>query len=157
MMILKILFFLLFVLLLMLDHYYWHISDLVSVENIDALLNRFGVWAPVCYMGMMAGAIVISPIPSLPLDIAAGIFFGPYLGTLYSAIGALVGSMISFSLARFLGRDILANFIGGHIYFCKDCSDKLLVKIVFFSRLLPVVSFDVVSYGAGLTGMLLDL
>ena len=35
----------------------------------------------------------------------------------------------------------------------KSCSDNILTKIVFLSRLLPVVSFDVVSYGAGLTNM----
>lgn len=41
----------------------------------------------------------------------------------------------------------------GHINFCPHCSDKILTKVVFLSRLIPVVSFDIVSYGAGLTAM----
>jgi uncharacterized membrane protein YdjX (TVP38/TMEM64 family) len=61
--------------------------------------------------------------------------------------------MISFVIARFLGRKFIERFLGGHINFCTACSDKLLTKIVFFSRLLPVVSFDIISYGAGLTKM----
>jgi uncharacterized membrane protein YdjX (TVP38/TMEM64 family) len=101
----------------------------------------------------MAVAVVVSPIPSLPLDIAAGAFFGPLLGTVYSVIGALGGAVASFLLARYLGRQAIERYLKGHINFCNDCSDRLLTKIVFLSRLLPFVSFDVVSYGAGLTKM----
>ena len=102
-------------------------------------------------MLVMAVAVVISPIPSLPLDIAGGAVFGPFLGTLYAALGALGGSVISFMITRKLGRELIEPFLGGHINFCEDCSDKLLTKVVFLSRLIPVVSFDIVSYGAGLT------
>ncbi len=104
-------------------------------------------------MTIMALAVVISPIPSVPLDVAAGIFFGPLLGTIYSAIGALGGAVAAFFIARLLGREIIERFLGGHINFCTKCSDRLLAKVVFLSRLLPIVSFDIVSYGAGLTKM----
>jgi uncharacterized membrane protein YdjX (TVP38/TMEM64 family) len=117
-----------------------------------------GVWekgrlAPVLFVLVMAAAVVISPIPSLPLDVAAGAVFGPFLGTLYAALCALGGSVVSVMITRKLGREIIEPFLGGHINWCKDCSDKLLTKVVFISRLIPVVSFDIVSYGAGLTRM----
>ena len=60
---------------------------------------------------------------------------------------------MSFGIARFLGRELMQRFLSGHISFCGKCSDKLLTKAVFISRLIPAVSFDVVSYGAGLTGI----
>ncbi len=104
-------------------------------------------------MFIMALAVVISPLPSLPLDMAAGAFFGVFMGTLYSVAGALAGSAASFMISRFLGRHFIERFLVGHINFCTYCSDKILTKIVFLSRLLPVVSFDIVSYGAGLTKM----
>jgi uncharacterized membrane protein YdjX (TVP38/TMEM64 family) len=104
-------------------------------------------------MLIMIAAVVISPIPSLPLDIAAGAFFGPVMGTVYSVAGGLGGAVISFMIARFLGRGIIEKVAGGHINFCRNCSNRVLTKIVFVSRLIPVVSFDVVSYGAGLTNM----
>jgi len=131
----------------------WDLSSFFRPENIKLRLESAGVFAPIYYMLLMAIAVVISPIPSLPLDIAAGAFFGPFMGTVYSVIGALTGSVISFMIARFLGREIMERFLGGHVNFCTTCSDKLLTKIVFMSRLLPVVSFDIVSYGAGLTKM----
>jgi uncharacterized membrane protein YdjX (TVP38/TMEM64 family) len=131
----------------------WDLSSFFRPENIKLRLESAGVFAPVYYMLLMAMAVVISPIPSLPLDIAAGAFFGTLMGTVYSVIGALTGSVISFMIARFLGRDIMERCLGGHVNFCTTCSDKLLTKIVFMSRLLPVVSFDIISYGAGLTKM----
>ncbi len=33
----------------------------------------------------------------------------------------------------------------------ETCSDKLLTKVAFLARLLPMASFDLVSYTAGLT------
>jgi uncharacterized membrane protein YdjX (TVP38/TMEM64 family) len=129
----------------------WDIASYLNPEVIEKWLSRAGIYAPVVYMVFMAGAVIVSPIPSLPLDIAAGAFFGPFLGTLYSAAGALFGAILSFLIARYLGRELIERFLGGHINFCKQCSDMLLVKVIFLSRLIPVVSFDIVSYGAGLT------
>ena len=129
------------------------LSSYFAPANIEMWLDSAGIFAPILYMAVMALAVVISPIPSLPLDIAAGAFFGPFAGTLYSVLGALAGAVISFMIARFLGRELIERFLGGHINFCTKCSDRILTKIVFLSRLMPIVSFDVISYGAGLTKM----
>ncbi len=129
------------------------IASYFTPQNIETWLDKAGPLAPLFYMGVMALAVIISPIPSLPLDVAAGIAFGPWLGTLYSALGALVGAVGSFMIARLLGRGLIEHIVRGHINFCTACSDKLLTKIVFLSRLIPAVSFDIISYGAGLTPM----
>jgi uncharacterized membrane protein YdjX (TVP38/TMEM64 family) len=119
-------------------------------QRIAAWLASTGRLAPFLFMGVMA-LTVATPLPSLPLDIAAGAFFGPWLGTLYSATGALGGALISFWLARFLGRGFIERFLSGPINFCTTCSDRLLTSVILLTRLVPVVSFDLVSYGAGLT------
>lgn len=131
------------------------LSDLFAVDRIDALLRQAGPAAPLVFIGVMALAVIVSPIPSLPLDILAGRVFGPLAGGLYAALGGLLGAIISFSIARLLGRELLARFLKGHINFCNRCSDRLLTRVVFLSRLVPFVSFDLVSYGAGLTRMTL--
>ncbi len=131
----------------------WDTATYLDPERIRSLLADAGRLAPLVYMGAMALAVVLSPIPSLPLNIAAGAFFGPFWGTVYSVSGALVGAVAAFAIARVLGRELIAPLLGGHINFCTECSNRLLTKIVFVSRLLPMVSFDVISYGAGLTKM----
>lgn len=138
---------------LFLLQFYLDFASYFNPDNIKKWLSDAGPWAPLVYLSVMALAVVISPIPSLPLDIAAGAFFGAFYGTLYSVIGATGGAIISFIIARFLGRELIERFLTGHINFCNKCSDKLLTKIVFFSRLLPFLSFDLISYGAGLTNM----
>lgn len=118
--------------------------------RITGWLARRGDFAPIAYMALMA-ATVATPLPSLPLNFAAGAYFGPWLGTLYSATGALGGALISFGLARLFGRRFIERFLRGHINFCASCSDRLLTLVIFLTRVVPVVSFDLVSYGAGLT------
>ncbi len=126
-------------------------SSYLPLARLETWLDRSGYLAPLALIAMMGVAVVVSPIPSLPFDIVAGRYFGPLLGTLYSATGALIGAAVSFQIARWLGRELLERYLGGHINFCATCSDRLVARIVFLSRLLPVVSFDLVSYGAGLT------
>lgn len=101
----------------------------------------------------MAAAVVISPIPSLPLDIAAGATFGPMLGTAYAVIGAEIGAIASFLIGRALGRDVLTRLLRTNVAFCERCSDRHLAIFVFLARLVPLFSFDIISYGAGLTNM----
>jgi uncharacterized membrane protein YdjX (TVP38/TMEM64 family) len=91
------------------------------------------------------------------MDIASGAFFGPIWGTIYSVIGASAGAIMSFLISRFLGREFIERFLGGHVNFCTSCSDRILTRIVFLSRLLPFISFDIISYGAGLTKMSLRM
>ena len=149
----KIIFIVLIVIAVIILQHRWDLASFFNPDNIKQWLNDAGSLASLLYIGIMMAAVVISPIPSLPLDIAAGAFFGPFLGTVYSVVGASAGAVTSFLIARLLGRELVEKFLGGHINFCSQCSDKLLTKIVFFSRLLPVISFDVISYGAGLTKM----
>lgn len=126
-------------------------AESLNPERIGEWLDEAGGFAPLLFVILTATAVVVSPIPTLPLDIAAGAFFGPFLGGIYAVGGALLGAIASFLIARLLGRGLIEPILGGHINFCSECSDKLLTRIVFLSRLLPFVSFDVVSYGAGLT------
>lgn len=141
------------VLVMVLAGYLVDLASLVHPQRLQDLLGKAGFLAPVFYMALMALAVVIAVIPSLPLDVAAGAFFGPLLGTLYSALGATAGAMASFLIARYVGREFIAKHLQGHINFCTRCSDRLLIRVIVVSRLLPFVSFDVVSYGAGLTKM----
>ncbi len=146
-------FYILLIIAVFLSQFFLDISYYFSPEKIQSWLSDAGGFAPLFYIFVMAAAVVISPIPSLPLDISAGAFFGAIPGTIYSVTGALIGAVISFMISRILGRELVERFFGERINFCAECSDRILTRIVFLSRLLPVVSFDVISYGAGLTKM----
>ncbi len=128
-------------------------AEALKSERLIAYLNAEGPWAPLVFVLLMIASVVIIPIPSLPLDLAAGAAFGVFLGATYAVIGAEIGAIISFLIGRVLGREALAQILRTDITFCERCSDRHLVIFVFLSRLLPVFSFDLISYGAGLTNM----
>jgi len=120
---------------------------------LEAGLEASGRLAPLIYMAVMAVTAIIIPIPGPPLFVIAGALFGPVMGTVYAVVGSVAGALVAFLIGRFLGRDFVESLVGKQVVICCECSEGLLTKIVFFSRLLPLVSFDVVSYGAGLTRM----
>jgi len=130
-----------------------HQQGLFSRDGLLSLRDRFGAGAPLALIGAQMLAVVIGPIPTVPITVASGVLFGPAAGFGYSMTGAMIGAAASFQIARLAGRPLAARFLGGHIALCADCSDKLLFWIVAGCRLVPVVSFAAVSYGAGLTAM----
>lgn len=125
----------------------------LSRSGLVALAERSGPWAPLILMGLMVLAVVIGPIPTVPISIASGVVFGALPGFLYAMVGALCGAAISFWIARIIGQPFMQRFFKGHIAFCETCSTRLLFWVVLGARLVPVVSFALVSYGAGLTAI----
>ena len=114
-------------------------------------LNDAGPWAPLLLIGSMVCAVIIPPIPSLPLGLAAGAAFGPFYGALYAVIGAEIGALACFLVARALGREALSRVMKTEATFGQMCTDHQLMGVMFFARLIPIFPSEVMSYGAGLT------
>jgi uncharacterized membrane protein YdjX (TVP38/TMEM64 family) len=133
----------------------WGLESLGAWEpgRLAAFGERLGPAAPLFLMAVMALAVVVAPLPTFPVSAAAGALFGPWFGTLYAVLGALAGAVAAYWIARLLGRDLVARRLGGHVALCPQCSNRLLFSVVFAARLVPVVSFALVSYAGGLTAM----
>ncbi len=116
-------------------------------------LRGAGILGPLMIMGLMILAVIIGPIPTVPITVTAGAVFGPWLGFTYAMTSALLGALLAFWIARFAAHDLVRRVIGGHALACARCSDSTLFWLVLGARLVPVVSFAAVSYGAGLTAM----
>ncbi|MFT6104138.1 MAG: putative membrane protein YdjX (TVP38/TMEM64 family) [Paracoccaceae bacterium] len=124
---------------------------LLDAERLDMLVARAGIWGPVVIVTLMTVAVVASPIPSAPIALATGAAYGHLWGTVQVIIGAELGAVIAFSLARVLGRDVLRRFFGSKVDTGLLGSQTALTVTVFASRLMPFVSFDMISYAAGLS------
>jgi uncharacterized membrane protein YdjX (TVP38/TMEM64 family) len=136
---------------------WWVLSSLdyeqyLSPTVLAQWLNGAGSLAPLLLIGSMVCAVIIPPIPSLPLVLAAGAAFGPFDGALYAVIGAEIGATACFLVARALGREALSRVMKTEATFGQMCTDHQLMGAVFFARLIPIFSFEV-SFGAGLTNI----
>ena len=127
-----------------------HFPDL-SRENIAAMVDRAGLWGPALIVGLMVVAVVASPIPSAPIALVAGAAYGHVQGAILVLLGAEAGALIAFALARLLGREAVQRLLGERINVGLLGSQNVLMLSVFASRLMPFISFDIVSYGAGLS------
>ncbi|MBE0624678.1 MAG: TVP38/TMEM64 family protein [Burkholderiales bacterium] len=136
---------------------YWLLHEtgaLATILNRAELhdhIARLGAWGPLLVIGLMVLAIMVSPIPSAPIAMAAGAAYGHVWGTLYVLVGAEIGAITAFGLARWLGGDTMRRWFGERLSLGLLGSQNTLMGIVLVSRLLPFISFDIVSYAAGLT------
>lgn len=120
---------------------------------LEAWIKEMGILAPLAYILLRTVAIVLTVVPNAPLDVAGGVLFGPFWGTVYSLIGSEAGAIACFFLAHALGREAITRLLHRDIAFKGRFPQRQLAYIVLFARLEPVFSFALVSYGAGLTGM----
>lgn len=129
------------------------LAALADPQSLRAQVLALGPVGPLAVVGLMATAIVLNPIPSAPIAVAAGAIYGHAWGTLYVLLGAETGALIAFGIARLLGGDWLARVCAGKESLRLLGSQNALMGVVFVSRLIPFVSFDIVSYAAGLTAL----
>ncbi len=127
------------------------LAFIMDGDRLSGYIERIGIYGPMMIIGLMAGAIVVNPIPSAPIALAAGLAFGHIWGTIYVVAGALAGALIAFSIGRLVGQEILYRWFGDRLKVGLFGSQNMLTGIVFISRLVPFISFDIVSYAAGLT------
>ena len=125
----------------------------INQAQIAVWVEKAGYWGPLIIVGLMTVAVVASPIPSAPIAVAAGVAYGHFSGTFYVISGAFIGAMIAFFLARLVGRKAIQRWFGENVDRGLLGSQNALTAMVFFSRLLPFVSFDMISYAAGLSAI----
>lgn len=122
-----------------------------DLDNIRKFIQSLGLFAPLGLIIIMAIAIIISPIPSLPLSIISGLLFGGLLGGIYAVIGAAIGALIAFFIGKKLGRDLMQKYMEKELKIIDNIDENYLTIFILIARLLPIFHFDILSYGAGLT------
>lgn len=131
--------------------------NLFTPDSFRKIVKSLGLLGPLVYISLLALSVVISPVPSAPLAVVAGAIWGSTLAGIYSVIGGFIGSLIAYFLGRTLGRSAVKGLTGKAIYFSKRRGEVYLGWLIFITRLLPILSFDLISYGAGITGISLPI
>lgn len=126
----------------------------VDVESAKEYILGFGIWAPVVSFLLMVLQSVAAPLPAFIITFANAGLFGWIKGAALSWTSAMAGATICFYIARFLGRDVVEKLIPKAALEGTDRFFKNYGKYaILIARLLPFISFDIVSYAAGLTSM----
>lgn len=123
--------------------------------NLDAVaeyIRSFGAYAMAFSFCLMVFSSLIAPLPAFMITLSNAAIFGWWQGAVLSWSSAMVGAVMCFFLARGLGRDVVEKLAGkGALAGVEGYFKKYGTKTILVCRLLPFVSFDAVSYFAGLT------
>lgn len=122
-----------------------------SQIKLQTYVEHLGFWGPIAIVLLIACAIVVSPIPSAPVALVSGAIYGHTFGTIYVILGSVSGALVAFTISRLLGYEYVNKNLEKHIPVKLTGSPNALMAIVFFTRLAPFISFDVISYAVGLT------
>lgn len=128
--------------------------SMLNLESLKQYILSFGIWAPFISFILMILQSIVAPLPAFLITFANAALFGWVKGAILSWSSAMAGAALCFYIARFLGRDTVERLTSK---FAIDSVDEFFDKYgkhtILIARLLPFMSFDLVSYAAGLTSM----
>lgn len=125
-------------------------------EALAVRVRAAGPLGPAVMVAILVLQCIVAPIPSEPVMLAVGFIFGPWAGLALAWLGVVLGAAACFGLARAFGRPVAERFVRvAHLDALDDFVEKRGVEsmfaLVLAIRLFAFTSFDVVSYGCGLT------
>ncbi|MED9948526.1 MAG: TVP38/TMEM64 family protein [Peptacetobacter hiranonis] len=137
----------------MINQMIFYLSSL-DIDSLKQYILSYGALAPIISFILMIVQSVAAPLPAFLITFANAALFGWVWGAVLSWSSAMAGAALCFFIAKFLGRDVVEKLTSKYAI---DSIDKFFDKYgkytILVCRLLPFISFDIVSYAAGLTSM----
>ena len=135
--------------------YFTGFIDYLGVDNLNMLrdwINDFGTIAPVVFIAIYTVAVVAF-LPATPLTLLAGLIFGAGWGTLWTWIGATLGSTLAFLVGRYAARGLVDSWKENNERVRKldEGVEKHGWRMLLITRLVPVFPFSLQNYVYGLT------
>ena len=131
----------------------WYVTPLSEFANLDEMRRTFASFADSWYGApVVVGIFVLAGLVSFPLTVliaATAAAFGPALGILYAAVGALASAFVTFGIGALIGRDTLRQVLGPKLDNVRKRIAKRGVVAVAAIRLVPIAPFTLVNLAAG--------
>ncbi|MBI4115187.1 MAG: TVP38/TMEM64 family protein [Candidatus Omnitrophica bacterium] len=134
---------------------YTPLSQYFTKEQIVSFLEslRGQWWGPFIFIAIYSVGCVVA-LPGSLLTLAGGAVFGTAWGTLYNVIASNLGASLAFFAARYLGRDFVKSFLkGGKLAELDEQIGRSGFKTIFRLRLIPIVPFNGLNFGAGFSAV----
>ncbi|MBL0889053.1 MAG: DUF547 domain-containing protein [Gemmatimonadaceae bacterium] len=130
------------------------VLDQLQLDRLPVLIREFRqfAWAAPAFVAAYA-IIATVGLPATPLTLMGGALFGPWLGTLFNWLGASLGATGAFLLARALGRDAVRKLLGSRAGSLDALAGDHAFGSLLRLRLLPLIPFNGLNFGAGLAGV----
>ncbi len=124
----------------------------IDPADLNAWLKQAGIWAPIVYLVLYTVATLLV-LPSTALNLTGGALFGPWLGTFWTSLAAIVAAVVAFAFTRTIGRDLIAGRLAGRWEAMDAEMRQGGLFYMFAIRLLPIIPYGLVNFAAGLTSI----
>lgn len=132
----------------------FHMFATGDFHQVEAFVKSYGRYAMAISFLLMILQSVAAPLPAFLITFANASLFGWWQGAILSWTSAMAGAAVCFWIGRVLGRDAVIKLTSkAGLEQVDRFFDKHGAMSILIARLLPFVSFDIVSYAAGLTSM----
>lgn len=126
----------------------------MSVDKVVEYIRSYGIYAAIISFLLMMFQSLAAPLPAFLITFANAAVFGWWQGAILSWTSSMAGAALCFYIAKVLGRGAVEKITSK---FALESVDGFFERYgkhtILICRLLPFVSFDYVSYAAGLTSM----
>lgn len=124
-----------------------------TVEETEKWVRSWGAWGVAGSIGLMVAHSFL-PFPAEIIAIANGMLYGPFWGSVVTWVGAMLGATTAFGLVRLLGRPFLFRMLSpDRLQQIERWSRERGGVTLLISRLIPLIAFNLLNYGAALTGI----
>ena len=121
-------------------------------QKVKDFVASYGPYAAAISFLLMVLQSVVAPLPAFLITFAA--LFGFWKGALLSWSSAMAGAALCFFIARTLGREPVEKLTSkGALKSIDEFFERHGKQSILIARLLPFISFDIVSYAAGLSSV----
>lgn len=128
-------------------------NSMLSLEIIEQYRSQFPISTIIVFI-LLYAIFVIVALPTLPLNLAAGYFWGGLSGGIYTALSVTLGGWISFLIARYLiGQPLTEQFENKWINIIQEEFAHNGWKFVAFARINPIIPTGPLNYLLGLTSL----
>jgi uncharacterized membrane protein YdjX (TVP38/TMEM64 family) len=123
-----------------------------DLDRVQAVVASTGAWGPFAYVGLHV-LLTLVPVSKNLLSAVAGALFGLVGGIAVSWVASMVSAVVTFLVARRLGRPAVAAMTGPRIDRVEAVLRDQGVVAVVVARLTPFLPFTIVNYGAGVSAV----
>ncbi len=129
--------------------------DLISEnkEALDSWISANTLLAVLLFAAAYAGAVAISFPGATIFTVAGGFLLGLWKGTIGVVIGATIGAVIIFMMAKTVFGDSLRSKAGGFVKKMEQGFREDELSYMFLLRLVPAFPFFAVNIAAGVLGV----
>lgn len=131
------------------------LKEAIKLKDIKPLHEKFdsyGFWGPFFISLTQSLQVVIPALPSGPIQVIAGLTYGPIIGTIASITGIFLGNFIIYITFRKLGKEAIELFNPKSIEKVQSIDDSISIRkltiILLSLYLIPGIPYGLIALTA---------